>query len=75
MREITEDSEQKSKMLNSYFLSIFIQKNLTTIPEKFHVHKGDDNVKLRGVIIIRRDVRKDREIKNKKSLFPDKIFL
>lgn len=44
--------EEMSKMLNNYFLSIFIQENLATILDGVQVlYQGKDNDKLRDVII------------------------
>ncbi len=63
-----------SKLLNDYFLSVFTRENQDTIPVG-EVFQGEDNEKLRDVIITRQVVQKEIEkLKKNKSQGPDKIY-
>lgn len=46
-----------SKALKGYFLSVFTQDSLATIPEKLQVYEDEDDEKLRDVLITRPMVR------------------
>lgn len=46
-------SENTSRMLNAYFLTVFTEGNLATIPERVEAYEGDNNDKLRDVVITR----------------------
>ncbi len=49
-----------SKFLKDYFLSVFTRENQDTIPAE-EVYQGEDNEKLRDLIITRHIVQKDIE--------------
>lgn len=51
-RELVENSEDMSQILNDYFLSVFTQENVTTLIEKVQVYEGEDD-KPKDVIITR----------------------
>lgn len=73
--ELVENGEDMSKMLNDYFLSVFTQENLTTIPERVQVYEGEDNDKLRDVTITRQVVQDEiGRLKKNKSPGHDEIF-
>ncbi len=73
---VINEGEGMSKLLNNYFLSVFTQENLSTLPEGVHVYEGNDNDSLRDVTITRQIEQEeiDRLQKNK-SPDPDEIFL
>ncbi len=50
---IIESGEEMSKLLNDYFLSVYTRENQDTIPVGEEVFQGDENEKLRDVIITR----------------------
>ncbi len=73
--EIIESGEDMSKLLNDYFLKVFTRENQDTIPVR-EVFQGEDNEKLRDVIITRQGVLKEIEkLKKNKLPGPDKIYL
>ncbi len=51
-----ESGEEMSNLLNDYFSSVFTRENPDTIPVGEEVLKGEDNEKLRDVIITRQVV-------------------
>ncbi len=55
--ELVETGEDMSQLMNEYFLSVFKQENLPTIPERVQVYKGEENDKLRDMIITRQVVQ------------------
>ncbi len=55
--ELGENGEDMSQMMNEYFLSVFMQENLTSITERVQVYEGEENGKLRDVIITRQVVQ------------------
>ncbi len=61
MGEIIESGEEMSKLLNDYFLSVFNRENQDTIPLGKEVFRGEENDKLRDVIITRQVVQKEIE--------------
>ncbi len=64
-----------SKLLNKYFLSVFTQENLSTLPEGVQVYKGNDNDMLKDVTITRQIVQEEIDkLKKNKSPGPDEIF-
>ena len=73
--EIIESGEDMSKLLNDYFLLVFTRENQDTIPVREEVFQGEDNEKLRDVIITRQVVQKEIEkLKKNKSPGPDKVY-
>ncbi len=63
-----ESGKEMSNLLNDYFLSVFTRENQDTIA-------GEDDEKLRDVIITRQVVQKEIEKLNKnKSPGPDEIY-
>ena len=73
--EIIESGEDMCKLLNDYFLSVFTRENQDTIPVREEVFQGEDNEKLRDVIITRQVVQKEIEkLKKNKSPGPDKCI-
>ncbi len=61
--------------MNISFLSVFTQENLTTIPERVQVHEGEENDKLRDVIITRQVVQDEiSRLRKNKSPDPDEVF-
>ena len=73
--EIIESGEDMCKLLNDYFLSVFTRENQDTIPVREEVFQGEDNEKLRDVIITRQVVQKEIEkLKKNKSPGPDKVY-
>ncbi len=64
--EIIESGEKMSNLLNDYFLSVFTRENQDTIPAGEEVFHGEDNEKLRDVIITRQVVQKEIEKLKKK---------
>ncbi|WP_435350965.1 hypothetical protein, partial [Klebsiella pneumoniae] len=64
-----------SNLLNDYFLSVFTRENQDTIPAGEEVFQGEDNEKLRDVIITRQVVQKEIEnLKKNKSPGPDEVY-
>ena len=55
--EIIESSEGMCTALNEYFLSVFTQEDMTTIPEARKVFRGRDHEKLRDITITREEVQ------------------
>ncbi len=73
--EIIESGEEMSTLLNDYFLSVFTTENQDIIPTGEEVFQGEDNEKLRDVIITRQVVQKEIDkLKKNKSPGPDKIY-
>ncbi len=73
--ETIESGEDMSKLLNNYSLSVFTRENQDTIPVGEKVFQGEDNEKLRDVIITRQAVQKEIEkLKENKSPGPDKVY-
>ncbi len=74
-RELVETGEDMSQMMNEYFLSVFTQENITTIPQRVQVYEGEENDKLRDVIITRQVVQDEiSRFKKSKSRGPDEVF-
>ncbi len=72
---IIESGEEMSNLLNDYFLSVLTKKNQDTIPAGEEVFQGEDNEKLRDIIITRQVVQKEIErLKKNKSPGPDEIY-
>ncbi len=64
-----------TNLLNYYFLSVFMRANQDTIPAGEEVFHGEDNEKLKDVIITRQVVQKEIEnSKRNKSSGPDEIY-
>ncbi len=57
--EIIVIGEKMSNFLNEYFSSVFTRENQDTIPVGEEVFQGEDNEKLRDVIITRQVVQKE----------------
>ncbi len=73
--DVIDDSEGMNKLLNNYFLSVFTQENLSTLPEGVQVYEGNDNDRLRDVTITRQVVLEEIDrLKKNKSPGPDEIF-
>ncbi len=73
--DVIDDSEGMSKLLNNYFLSVFTQQNLSSLPEGVQVYEGNDNDRLRDVTITRQIVLEEIDkLKKSKSPDPDEIF-
>ncbi len=74
--ETIESGEELSNLLIYYFLSVFTRENKGTIPAGDEVFQGEDNEKLRDLIITRQVVQKEIEkLKQNKSPGPDDIYL
>ncbi len=59
--EIIESGEEMSNFLNDYFSSVFTRENQDTIPAGEEVFQGEDDEKLRDIIITRQVVQKEIE--------------
>ncbi len=59
--EIIDSGKEMSNLLNDYFLSVFTRENQDTIPAGEEVFQGEDNGKLRDVIITRQVVQQGIE--------------
>ncbi len=57
--DVIDDSEGMSKLLNNYFLSVFTQENLSTLPEGVQVYGGNVSDRLRNVTITRQMVQQE----------------
>ncbi len=66
--ELVENGEDMSQMMNDDFLSVFKQENLTTILERVQVYEGEENDKLRDVIITRQVVQDEISWVKKKQI-------
>ena len=68
-------SEEISKALNSYFLSVFTEEICDEIPEVELIFKGKEEEKLKNITIRKEDVlKKINKLKKTKSPGPDEIF-
>ncbi len=64
-----------SKLLNDYFLSVLTRENQDTIPAGGEVFQGEDNEKLRDVIITRHIVHIGiKKLKKNKSPGLDETY-
>ncbi len=64
-----------SKLLNNYFLSVFTQENLSTLPEGVQVYEGNDNDRLSDGTVTRQIVQEEIDkLKKNKSPGPDGLF-
>ena len=73
--ELVSSGEEKSKIMNDYFLTVFTQETLQDMPESEQVFNGEENELLTDITITKEIVEQEIDkLKKFKSPGPDEIY-
>ena len=73
--ELVSDRDSMAGMLNDFFLSVFTQEDTLNIPEVSMIFRGNDEEKLKDILITKEIVTKEIDkIKSSKAPGPDEVF-